>query len=100
MLLVGGGEEFLALISHETQMQLQHAIQRLMENIRSQVFVTSAGSLSITVSMGICHIIDRQLLVSKWDNCVKSADGALYYTKEHGRNGAYLYNSKEMKKLV
>jgi diguanylate cyclase (GGDEF)-like protein len=95
-----GGEEFLALISHETQMQLQHAIQRLMENIRSQVFVTNAGSLSITVSMGICHIIDRQLLVSKWDNCVKSADGALYYTKEHGRNGAYLYNSKEMKKLV
>ncbi|WP_157829143.1 GGDEF domain-containing protein [Colwellia sp. 75C3] len=95
-----GGEEFLALISHETETQLQHALLRLTELIRSHVFITSAGPLSITVSMGICHIPDRTLLLSKWDTCIKSADGALYYTKEHGRNGAYLYTSKEMKALV
>lgn len=77
-----GGEEFAVVLQDHNS---DHAVKRAEEafaRVRKEVFVHQDKELRFTVSMGIAQLEPGQT-VDQW---VKSADQALYESKQGGRN--------------
>lgn len=77
-----GGEEFLLLLP-ETDSKTAVAVgQKLIETVRGSIIEHPDNPIRLTVSLGICTFQRNQTI----DECIRSADQALYEAKAVGRN--------------
>lgn len=78
-----GGEEFLLVLSETEQGQAFYLAERLRERLARRPLRSSAGNISITISIGLaqCMSPDESLELT-----VERADRALYMAKASGRN--------------
>jgi diguanylate cyclase (GGDEF)-like protein len=78
-----GGEEFLAVVTCPSQQDVAGLAERLRLAIARAPFATTAGAVSVTVSLGVATTavlgFDGMLLV-------RAADQVLYRAKHKGRN--------------
>lgn len=85
-----GGEEFL-LITFDTPKEISIKIANTIRNeFATKVFKADKETFSKTLSVGIANFPDDA--ASPWQ-CIKFADLALYYAKEHGRNQVISFDS-------
>lgn len=82
--LVGryGGEEFVVLLPETNLESARHVAERLRQSIVKDSFKTDAGSLRITISVGVAEANDLDTLKT----LIERADSALYIAKRAGRN--------------
>lgn len=79
-----GGEEFALCMPNATAQDAVNACERFRKAIEQRVVVLDDGrSLSITVSIGIAHVLGEQVTFSE---LLKRADEGLYRAKSTGRN--------------
>ena len=86
-----GGEEFVALLPGTTSDQAMYFAERLRKRIEQLEVETEAGTIKYTISLGICQLNDELLTHIEW---FESADKALYFSKENGRNQVNVYHDK------
>ena len=89
-----GGEEFLSIFPDTNMRQGRLVAERVRKAITETHFSTSAGPLSLTVSLGICRLTtgdDAHSLVHR-------ADQALYSAKRQGRNRVVAAKTRRKKK--
>lgn len=81
-----GGEEFCVLLPDTNAKHGYLAAERLRRRVESNHFETTAGSLSITVSVGIANFDFIEPTISSLKDLLNQADKALYKAKQAGRN--------------
>lgn len=81
-----GGEEFLILLFGSDQQHGLTVAETLRRLVSDTPFATSAGSLTITISIGIAQLSSERSI----EDTVKAADKALYKAKQDGRNQTQL----------
>ncbi|AZT83301.1 sensor domain-containing phosphodiesterase [Marinobacter sp. NP-4(2019)] len=85
-----GGDEFAILIRHHTQADaLNGTAERIQEAIRQPIRV-SGQSLSISASMGICHLPEDCV---EPQELLRGAEAAMYHAKNLGRARATVFDS-------
>jgi two-component system cell cycle response regulator len=77
-----GGEEFLVMSPGAPGIRGDALYSRLNAKVASQPIVTNAGSIPITISIGVA----RCSAASSMDAMIATADDALYRAKRSGRN--------------
>ncbi len=77
-----GGEEFLAVIPVDKEVDPVPLFNRLRENIAKSKIKTRTGVLSVTISIGVACATKS----SSEESVVKAADAALYRAKRSGRD--------------
>jgi len=80
-----GGEEFLAVLSGCPRHNLEEVAEQVRKAIDATPFATSAGNLSVAVSLGATTIECWEPHLSL-EHYLKQADRALYQAKQAGRN--------------
>ncbi|KRE85829.1 diguanylate cyclase [Rhodanobacter sp. Soil772] len=88
-----GGEEFVILFGATEQATVHTVLERFRQRIAGHVF-PQVGS--VTVSIGYAGVGDHDYPASVLDR----ADKALYFAKQHGRNGTYGYESLSARGLL
>lgn len=78
-----GGEEFIAMLPATPIEDAVIVSERVRRSIGDVPFVTAAGELRITVSIGVAT---RQPEDVNWETVAQLADAALYRAKSEGRN--------------
>lgn len=78
-----GGEEFVVLCEQTDEPGAQQLGERIREELAKAVFNTPNGPLSVTCSVGAATLPQAG---ESWDELFKSADQALYQSKNNGRN--------------
>lgn len=81
-----GGEEFAVVLPETTEAEALVVAKRLCRHIRESAFVTTAGALRITASLGVVSRVGALCAVRAAGPFVKQADEALYESKRRGRN--------------
>ena len=83
-----GGDEF-ALILPDTGAEGAVAVgERVRDRINEFRFLTGYGfNIHLTVSVGVATLPD---VAASAEGLLQSADQAMYYVKEHGKNGIYV----------
>jgi len=93
-----GGEEF-AILAKGNEEDVRFLLERILESFQGLVQIeslkdTESGEkelidLKLQLSMG--SVSSEQIEEEAWslDNFILDADRALYYVKEHGRNGIF-----------
>jgi two-component system, cell cycle response regulator len=84
-----GGEEFVVVLPQTNLNEANGVAEKLREVLAAHPIATSAGALSITVSIGICVLETKQEFsgASVLD-LLRAADRGLYASKRMGRNRA------------
>lgn len=82
-----GGEEFTLLMSEAPLKDAVKAAERIRESVQDAPFETSAGPLSITVSLGVAQM--DSLRETAYSQFLSRADDHLYHAKKQGRNQVY-----------
>jgi len=77
-----GGEEFLVIAPGSIGLKSESLYERLRARIAGAEIATNAGSISLTVSIGVAPGTSQ----SSVDNLIAAADAALYQAKADGRN--------------
>lgn len=91
LLIRWGGEEFLVLMRSDDHIETR--INAMLKCINSEAFLTQAGALDITVSIGV----SKPALPSKLcdsDDSFRKADQNLYEAKRSGKNRAVFPKSE------
>ena len=86
-----GGDEFAILLPETAGDEALAAV----EHLRTRIAAIDAGGRPVTASAGVCdlrHATDGGQLFHL-------ADGALYWSKAHGRNAACLYDPRIVREL-
>jgi diguanylate cyclase (GGDEF)-like protein len=78
-----GGEEFSVILDAGSDEEVLVFCERIRERVEGSVFVSEGKSIRVTVSLGWTRIPVEGL--GPYD-IVRSADRALYFAKERGRN--------------
>ncbi len=78
-----GGEEFIMALDGMGSNAAKKKIEELMDKIRALEFHTELGTFSITMSFGISSFPDDS---RDAEEIINIADGALYHSKNSGRN--------------
>jgi len=87
-----GGDEF-ALLLPETGETAAHAVlERIRQLLEREPLV---DGIRVTISAGICGIERAQ----DTESILRLADGALYWSKEQGRNVTYIYDPETVREL-
>jgi two-component system cell cycle response regulator len=81
-----GGEEFVVLMPETNGEGAMLAAERLRKKIEELQVDTSEGKISMTASMGLASLEQGFDETHTLDTLIKSADKALYYAKNAGRN--------------
>ncbi|MBU2887069.1 diguanylate cyclase [Gilvimarinus agarilyticus] len=81
-----GGEEFGVVLTNTDTAGAVELTERLRKQIENQMVVFGEQEIKITVSLGICELNET---IDSYQQWLESADKALYYCKEHGRNQSY-----------
>lgn len=84
-----GGDEF-AVIMVDMTSDLRYTIEEKTSAINEQLARPEDGMPKVSLSVGVAFA-DRP---NPGESLFKDADQALYYTKEHGRNGCTFYGDK------
>jgi diguanylate cyclase (GGDEF)-like protein len=86
-----GGDEF-ALILPDTGSDGAVAVgERIRDRIAAHRFLEGDGlSIKLTVSVGVATLPD---VAASADGLVQAADEAMYWVKDHGKNGIYVAGS-------
>jgi diguanylate cyclase (GGDEF)-like protein len=79
-----GGEEFILLLPETGLSEALGVAGRLLYTLRAWECQSSAGPLSITMSIGVAGIIEQETITI--DQLLDRADKALYQSKKNGRN--------------
>ncbi len=77
-----GGDEFLAVLSATPLAEAMVIAERLRASLADEPIRTPAGLLTITLSIGVSHVREREDV----DACLLRADQRLYAAKKAGRN--------------
>ena len=77
-----GGEEFALVLEGVTPSEAIAFADRLRGSFAMETFVTPAGPIRCTMSIGVAHSGDG----ASFDDLLNRADKALYVSKEGGRN--------------
>ncbi len=89
-----GGDEFTVLLPVTSKKELEQWMEALAQAFQEEVMPVMDGGL-VTCSIGAaCYGEDGITLEAMF----RSADSALYYVKEHGRNG-YVVCTEEIRRL-
>lgn len=88
-----GGEEFVALLIETGQTRAHSVAERLRLVISEAPFDTSAGSIAITVSLGVAELGEACSTLRRLIDC---ADKALYAAKKAGRNRVVSHRSRDV----
>ncbi len=78
-----GGEEFLVCLHTIDLKQAQAIFERLREVMRQQPFVTAAGEIKLTMSVGLC-VFDQE--TDTRDSILANLDNIMYEAKFTGRD--------------
>jgi two-component system, cell cycle response regulator len=79
-----GGDEFLVVLTHAQENQIQLIVERLRARFASKKFIFGGESISVTASFGACGFQGKQ--PTEFSSLVQQADKALYCAKRAGRN--------------
>jgi diguanylate cyclase (GGDEF)-like protein len=87
-----GGDEF-ALILPDTGSEGAAAVgERIRERINAHRFLQGDGlSIHLTVSVGVATLPD---VAASTEGLIQAADEAMYFVKEHGKNGIHIAGSE------
>lgn len=77
-----GGDEFLALLVGSDRREAKAVAERTLSLMRDTLIATSAGDISVSVSIGMSVLAPDELEV---DRALHRADSALYQSKWNGR---------------
>ncbi len=79
-----GGEEFLILLPDTDFEGVQTAAEKIRDIVSRSGFIFQGTPIRVTLSIGgvVCQPQEN------WDDCLRHADRALYYGKNHGKNMA------------
>ena len=78
-----GGEEFVILLHNSTLEGSLEVAEKIHKEFNRQKFQIGQEVLQKTISIGVAQFPSDAASIWK---CIKFADTALYYAKEHGRN--------------
>lgn len=86
-----GGEEFIVILPETDSKQASVVAERLRESVEKTKFTVSheVGALPVTVSIGLSHSIECAITPNE---LIKTADQALYTSKDLGRNRVTIQN--------
>ncbi len=87
-----GGDEFALLMPECGKLQAYVAAERARSSISAHEV---AGHRGITVSAGVCDLT----LAPDADALLRLADGALYWSKVHGRDVTFIYDPATIQEL-
>ncbi len=79
-----GGDEFLLVMTHVDEKNIQLAVDRFREQLASERFLFGGETAGVTVSFGVSGIQGKES--SDFSMLVRQADQALYCAKRAGRN--------------
>jgi diguanylate cyclase (GGDEF)-like protein len=79
-----GGEEFVLVLPETDQESGLQVANKIHEEIRSQIFGTSAMPFALTVSIGLSSTSTKPY--SDWRQMIEDADEAMYLAKNSGKN--------------
>jgi diguanylate cyclase (GGDEF)-like protein len=77
-----GGEEFLLLLPRTSLDNARTVAYKILERLRQRLHNTSAGSITVTCSIGLAERKPDELL----EQSIDRADAQLYVAKREGRN--------------
>jgi diguanylate cyclase (GGDEF)-like protein len=86
-----GGDEIAWLLTESKALQALSAVERLRESVRAEPIVER----HVTISAGICGLQDAQ----EAERLFELADGALYWSKAHGRDVCWIYDPDVVQEL-
>lgn len=78
-----GGEEFGLIFPKTNKFQAKNILERLREKVKKVEFISEKEKFSITFSAGIAEINNN---ISTTADLIKSADDAMYFSKNTGRD--------------
>lgn len=84
-----GGEEFVVICPEKNGEGSLTPAERIRAAIENYEFKINGKRVPLTVSLGVACYPD---IASSKSDLIQKADFALYYSKQHGRNCATLYN--------
>jgi diguanylate cyclase (GGDEF)-like protein/putative nucleotidyltransferase with HDIG domain len=87
-----GGDEFAVLMPETTEGDSLAAVERTRRAIAA---IELEGGLTVSASAGVCGVEHAQ----DADALVRLADGALYWSKAHGRDAACIYDASVVREL-
>jgi diguanylate cyclase len=79
-----GGDEFLVVLTHVQQDQIQLIVERLRARFAAKKFSFAGEGISVTASLGACGFQGKQ--PPEFSDLVRQAEKALYCAKRAGRN--------------
>lgn len=85
-----GGDEFAVILENATQADL-HRIEDKLKALRAGMMSSANGLPMVTMSVGVAFSGD----VGAEESIFRCADEAMYYVKNHGRDGHSVYESRE-----
>ena len=87
-----GGDEF-AVVMMDVTGNLGYTIEDKIGEINNQLAIHEENVPAVSLSVGAAFM-DRE---NPGESLFKDADLALYYVKEHGRNGCHIYSAEDAK---
>jgi diguanylate cyclase (GGDEF)-like protein/putative nucleotidyltransferase with HDIG domain len=87
-----GGDEFAVLLPDADAAQAVAALERARRSIEHAAF---PGGAHLTISVGVCDAVHA----AGAEALSRFADGALYWSKEHGRNRVSAYDPETIHEL-
>lgn len=93
-----GGEGFAIILPMCDAVSSVALAKRLRELVEAQKWDSPAGSLKITISLGVVTFHDGN--VGKAEDLIACADWALYKAKKQGRNQFVMFKPDSKKEVV
>lgn len=90
-----GGEEFVILMPDTTKDGAYSVAEKIREIIRNALVITDEHQIKITSSFGISSFPDT---AQSFDDLIKTADEALYFSKQNGRNRVTIFSGGKSEK--